>query len=185
MRTSAIITSHDNYEGLIHMLGQLERQTLPPWEIIAIASDLKVNEQQADDLVDRCDLIVQPNRNDWGHEKRAMGVELALGDYLAFFNDDDEYSPAYLEKLAQEAEATGADIVACRWVSHLGAPDLAYLPEPRIGGITSGNFIVRTDIAKKAGYNGRQYEADGQFIEDCMKAGATFSAIEELLYEHK
>ena len=184
MRISVIITSHDSYDGLLNALEQVEKQTLAPYEVIAICSDLTVSEQQADDLMDRCDLIIQPNRNDWGHEKRAMGLELALGDYIAFFNDDDFYSSKYLATLADYAERRNADIVACDFVSHL-APDGPNLTMPAVGHVTSGNFIVRREIAQSVGYSHRHYQADGQFIEDLIGKGAKFIRVPRVLYVHK
>ena len=184
MRISVIITCHDNYEGLLNALDQAEKQRLQPYEIIAICSDLKISEKQADELVDRCDLIFQDNHNDWGHEKRAMGVELAMGDYLCFFNDDDFYSSKYLSTLAEYAEFDGADIVGCDFISHLTneGPNMTM---PAVGHITSGNFIVRTSLAKEVGYKHRIYEADGMFIEDLMAKGARFVRVPKVLYDHR
>lgn len=184
MRVSCIVTSHNNSTGLDAILTQLEKQRLNPYEIILITSDTERSDLQKLDAWERCDtVIIQDNKSDWGHEKRALGLELALGDYVAFFNDDDTYSSKYLDKLAKVAEDRGVDIVGCDFVSHL-MPDGVALTMPAIGHITSGNFIVRRELAQQVGYQHRHYEADGQFIEDLMAAGATFARVPEVLYVH-
>ena len=123
-----------------------------------------------------------PNREDWGHEKRAMGVIAAKGDFLGFFNDDDKYSKEYLSTMIRNI--IDHDLAYCRFRSHLfGGREVDSVP--KIGAITSGNFIVRTSLAKQVGYNHRMYEADGKFIEDVMATNPRHKKVNECLYDHK
>lgn len=170
MTISAIVTSHNNEVQRKLFVENLWKQTKKPDEVIILVS-------QEHDL-DGC--IECPNLNDWGQQKRADGLDLATCDFLGFFNTDDEYHPQYLEKLIAEAE--NSDIVACDFHSHLTG-GIIYT-QPCIGGITSGNFLVRTKLAQIVGYNHRVYEADGMFIEDCMREGARFKPVKEVLYWH-
>jgi len=112
--------------------------------------------------------------NDWGHEKRAEGLQMATQDYVGFFNDDDSYDLSYLEKMLSIPDA---DAVFCSWNT---------IPDCTFNGAssTSGNFVVRRELAQRIGYTSRRYEADGDFIEAINASGAAVFRINELLYRH-
>jgi hypothetical protein len=118
----------------------------------------------------------QPNRNDWGHEKRSIGVAEAQSDYLGFFNDDDSYAMDYVERMMGEAEA-GAGVVYCSWneIAECGF---------HLGSSTAGNFIVASGLAREVGYNSRAYVADGEFINALHHATDSIARIDEILYFH-
>ena len=44
---------------------------------------------------------------------RNLGINVALGEYICFIDNDDEYEPEYCEKLIKIAEETDADVVKC------------------------------------------------------------------------
>lgn len=171
---TAIVTSHAFERGLRHMLGNLQYQTSPPDETIVLYSGydpgviLRLREDfpWVDQWVERDDL------QDAGHDKRAHGLGLASREFLGFFNDDDEYKPDYLEKMLGAAEM--ADAVFCRW--HTG--DIAF----RLGSSTSGNFIVRTELAQAIGYPWRDYCADGHFINAIADGTEAVVHVPEDLY---
>ena len=124
---------------------------------------------------------MQPDRADWGHEKRALGLALASKDYVGWFNDDDWYDDTYVEKMMLAAEL--ADAVFCNWNS---MPNAVFA----LGSSTSGNFIVRTKLAQEVGYPrerdeaGRlKYESDGRFIEGIRENGIVVK-VPEILYSH-
>jgi hypothetical protein len=120
----------------------------------------------------------EDDKADWGHAKREAGVERATKDYLGFFNDDDSYHPAYLEMLMAAAERADADAVYCDWS---GMSNCGF----HAGSSTSGNFIVRTQLAREVGYPGTQnYENDGVFINRVQRAALTIVKIPQTLYHH-
>jgi hypothetical protein len=179
MTFTAIVTCHRNLPGLRTMLGNLIYQTRKPDEIRVYFSDVLPSEL-ADAIEDfaghgivwlRCD-----DREDWGHEKRARGVAEATGDYLGFFNDDDSYSLDYVERLMSRAEL-GVDAVWCDW-NEIPNCDWALCSS------TSGNYVIRAELARQVGYQHRAYEADGLFIEDLKRAGAVAAKVPELPYFH-
>lgn len=114
--------------------------------------------------------------NDYGHDKRAKGVAEAKGDYLGFFNQDDFYELTYIEEMMATAERHDADAVYCDWN---GVRDCSFC----LGSSTSGNFIVRTSLAREVGYTERRYEADGIFIDGIAARGRVVK-VPELLYYH-
>ena len=178
LRFTAIITTHQHDIG--HIMGVLARQTQSPDEVIVMYSDLPE--------ISFCGNLpfpvkfarVQPNRNDWGHEKRDLALEMGLGgDYLGFFNADDWYDPTYIEKMMEAAERTKAGFVYCAWnISPC---------EPKNDSSTSGNFIVLYEIAWRVGWKGRHYEADGQFINEVVAEcndRNPITYVPERLYRH-
>lgn len=117
---------------------------------------------------------VREDRQDWGHAKRAEGIEIATGDYLAFFNDDDSYELDFIETMLEAVD--GYDVAYCAWNR---IPKCEF----RTCSSTSGNYIVRTGLARQVGYTGRDYSADGTFIEDLKRAGAAIAPkVERILY---
>jgi GT2 family glycosyltransferase len=174
MTFTAIVTSHANPSGLRTILGCLRYQTEPPDETIVLCSDTPDVLRLREDFPE-AQFLERPNLNDWGHAKRAEGLELAEGDWVGFFNDDDSYTPDYIEKML--ARTVDADVVYCGWNTHPGCTF-------NYGSSTSGNYIVRATLGRKVGYTSRRYEADGDFIEALNTAGARVYRVGEVLYHH-
>ena len=170
---TAIVTAHAQDPSRI--LGNLLYQTRKPDEIIVLCSDVSDLERLREDFSGVW--FGEPqNFNDWGHAKREMGLLLAEGDAVGFFNADDSYDIHYVERMMAEIEA-GADAVYCSWNT---IPGCAF----HAGSSTSGNFVVRTDLGRRAGYVDRHYEADGTFIERINGLGARVARVDALLYFH-
>lgn len=165
------------------MLGNLMYQTRPPDETLVLVSGVPphVTARLAEDHP-HATFRVCVDRQDWGHEKRAEGLSLARKDFVGFFNDDDSYDPTYIEKMM--AAVDGYDAAYCAWNV---IPNCDF----RLCSSTSGNFIVRTSLAKAVGYptvrddEGRlAYSSDGLFINAIAAHGAVAPKVEELLYFH-
>ena len=66
----------------------------------------------------RVKVIDKPNTG--VSDTRNVGIAAAEGDYLAFLDADDVYSPEYLERMYSVAEAYGADVTVCSYVTFRG-----------------------------------------------------------------
>ena len=159
------------------MLGNLMYQTRPPDETIVLVSGL--SPALVAGLREHFPAVSfheRPDLQDWGHAKRAEGLALARKDWVGFFNDDDSYAVDYLEKML----AAGTDLVDAVFCAWNRIPGCHF----GLGSSTSGNFIVRRELAQKVTYPTRRYEADGDFIEALNRAGARSVKVDEILYHH-
>ena len=66
----------------------------------------------------RVKVIDKPNTG--VSDTRNVGIAAAEGDYIAFIDADDIYSPDYLERMYSAAEACGADVTVCSYVTFRG-----------------------------------------------------------------
>lgn len=172
---TAIVTAHEDKRNLCRVISDLlYRQTRKPDQILVMSSDIDL-----EDIGIRfpgVSVIDCPNMNDWGHAKRAIGLDVTRCDYVGWFNHDDSYDKCYIEKMMEVADR-GFDVIYCGWSSY---------PKPSfsLGSSTSGNYIVRTSLAKQVGYTDRHYEADGTFIDKLAKASDKIQFVDEVLYFH-
>lgn len=149
-------------------------QTRRPDEIIALASDVDLS--RLSEQFSEVRFIEQENKSDWGHDKRAKGLDLATSDYIGWFNHDDSYSREYIGRMMSAVES-GFDVAFCAWNSNTS-------PEFRASSSTSGNYIVKASVGRSAGYYDRHYEADGTFINRIAEKTSAIKFIPEVLYFH-
>lgn len=170
------MTSHANPAGLSYTVRSLCRQTRRPDQLIVLASGLPAARlaMRSGDVASVIKVDCE-DRSDWGHEKRAQGLALATGDWLGFFNDDDSYDETYLKTML--AATDGVDLVLCGWFDGSGNPALPTRT-------TSGNFVIRRQLAQAVGYVHRIYQADNRFLEEAQAAGARVREVPDLLYQH-
>lgn len=174
---TAVVIAHGDSEKTERCVNMLKQQTYKDIEINVYCSDLGMLTMHSD-----VNYFNQPNRNDFGQEKAAHGLNAARGTYVGFFNIDDEYESNYIEKMVRKAKAEDLDLVYCDFINKEGS---TIFGQPKINIGTRGMFIVRTDVGRKIGYNHRDYGADGRFLEELVAAGVKHARLEEVLYRHK
>lgn len=156
------------------MLGNLMYQTAKPSRILCLHSGYDhATVSRMREEFPAVEFVERPNLVDWGHDKRAHGLGLASEDFVGWFNDDDRYADNYLEEMLRLG--VNADVVYCAWdlIPHCGFG---------AGASTSGNFIVRTQLGKEVGYEGRTYAADGEFIDLLAQKARRIVKHPEILY---
>lgn len=108
--------------------------------------------------------------NDWGHSLRAIGLEKATGTFVHWNNGDNIVLPPFVEVMLGGGFCDNMDIVHCDILHNypINGKEPYNVLESRLmlNCIDMANFIIRTDIAKKVGFNHRNFAADGLFIED-------------------
>lgn len=176
---TAVVVSHNNPVGLRKILGNLLYQTRRPDETLVFVSMLdRATFARFAEEFPWATFYEEDDRDDWGHHKRGAGVERATSDYLGFFNDDDSYHNSYIERLMGVAENRDACAVYCDWTG-IGSCEF------RSGSSTSGNFIVKTGLARLVGYpDSREYDNDGVFINRCADNALLVGKVPDCLYFH-
>lgn len=174
MTFTAIVTAHAQDPSKI--LGNLLYQTRKPDEIIVVMSGDCGDRMRLEEQFPWVSFWSAEDKQDWGHDKRAWGLSIASEDVIGFFNADDSYDRRYIE-LLMDAIEDGADVAYCSWNT---IPRCSFAS----GSSTSGNFIVRTELARRAGYRDRHYEADGTFIEALRGLASRVDRVDDLLYFH-
>jgi hypothetical protein len=178
--TVAVIT-HDRLKKLEHLLYELKEQTQQPDKVVVYCSGYE------DDVVDylrgkykHFTFSVQPNRKDWGHEKRAIAFQECETDYITTINDDDQYPFVFLEMMMKEAKLSKAGIVYCDFATRT-QPQFWIDAKLERGSITNGCMLITNQVAKTVPYKHRTYAGDWYFVEDCINAGVTFSKVPHTL----
>jgi GT2 family glycosyltransferase len=171
---TVVVTAHADSANLVRTLESLGQQSQKPDEIIALCSEIDLEGIWQQFPWVR--FYKEPNLNDWGHHKRAKGLDLATSEYIAWFNHDDSYDQTFILQMMKVA-SSGADVVFCGWNKN-SAPSFSS------GQSTSGNYIAKASYARSAGYTDRHYEADGTFINRLAALGGKIEFLPKVLYSH-
>jgi len=184
-KISVILPVYNAEKYLRSTLESLLLQTFEDFEVIAVNDGSKdgslaiLTEYAAKDkrikIIDKANGGVSAARN--------TAIEAADGDYLAFIDADDIYSPEYLARMYSAASETGADVTVCDYVTFRGEkptfPEVE-ISEPRATtvrelldtGLMTSLWVklIKKDIITK---NGITFDSNMTFGEDlffCWKA---------------
>lgn len=114
---SVVVPTYARSEMLLRALDSLNRQTYSPLEIIVVDDNGAGCEQQLEtqarvsSFSPRAGIslkYVARAKNGGGAMARNTGIEAAVGDYIAFLDDDDEYLPSKVELQMQALRDSGA-----------------------------------------------------------------------------
>ena len=119
----------------------------------------------------------QSRFNDYGHSLREHGLKQVDAPYVLITNDDNYYVPRAMEYIAEAIAAEDPDVVMFDMVhSHENpglrrAPSYSYFPtEYSRNNIDIGAAVVRTELARKAGFRDRGFAGDATYFEDIARA---------------
>lgn len=181
LTVTAAIISHARPKKLPFMVYQVENQ-IEPYDKIK----LYVSGYEPEQLAwCKYPISYQHDRNDWGHQKRAIACSDCDTDYIVCCNDDDIYLFHFLQRLKEKAEQTKADIVYNNFYAHNRAGTQPYIDaKPEYRHITSGCMMIKTEFIHKHPNTYSNYGADGWWVNDAIKAGATTAKVDECLSFH-
>lgn len=143
----------------------------------------------------KIDLSVTKQRyNDYGHSLREIGLRRCSTDFVLITNGDNYYTPVFLERMFKKIDSDNLDLVLCDMIHSHNRPgnrsQTSYKPFvtfPSLDHIDMGAFIVRADLAKKAGFADKSYAADGVFIERIMRSSdrpLRWGKVDDVLFVH-
>lgn len=186
MEISAAIVSHNREKQLRNMIWQLENQIVPFSKIKLYVSGY---EDQLKDLEKKYEISYQPDKKDWGHDKRATAVRESDTRYILCASDDDVYTYHFTEAVHRylESEPEG-QIYAVDWRTqresswdHYGY----HIAEPVLGGVTSGCMVLDSEFVNENNcYTQRDFGADGVLVLNIMKAGGKFVRVPYTCFFH-
>ena len=135
----------------------------------------------------RVKVIDKPNTG--VSDTRNVAIAAAEGDYLAFLDADDVYSPEYLERMYSAATESGADVTVCSYVTFRGDAPTFPTAESREAKPTTIRELLDTGLmtplwvklVKKSVVvdNGIAFETEQKYSEDlfyswkvCLASGS-------------
>jgi len=108
----------------------------------------------------------------YGHLNRRMMLDKIESsgdnDFILMTNDDNYYVPVFIDYFLKEI-GTDIGMVYCDSV-HSHFDYIHHKTKIQVDQIDIGSFIVRLDIAKRVGFDGIEFNADGYYAEDCLAA---------------
>lgn len=122
-RISVVLPTLGRYELLRPVLEQLRRQTLPALEVIVVdQNDPDARDHELYESFSDLNLrvIFQDRKGQW--LARNAAVEAAVGDWLAFVDDDSEVGEDFLEAHLEGLVRYGADLSTGASLAVIGAP---------------------------------------------------------------
>lgn len=116
---------------------------------------------------DRVEVIRTPERRGrWGHPYRQLGIDrcLELGAaYVGLSNDDNYYTPGYLEQMVAALADSGAGLAVCQMV-HSYSGWQAIPASPVAGCADVGNWLAHAGVICGVKWEGDDFLADGRFV---------------------
>ena len=134
-------------------------------------------------------LIETPERRGlWGHPWRQLGIDAALAldprpAYIGLSNDDNYYTPGYLEQMVLALQTEQAQLALCQIVhsySGWGRCDAA----PVVGMADVGNWLAAADLVASTPWPGSHFTADGEYVEALAAKAGGWVAVRKPLFVH-
>lgn len=113
----------------------------------------------------------ESTREGWGHPQKHLAIQTTEEKYIKFDNMDNYMVPRCLEIALSAIEKSNADLVLYNTLHNyenvMGDGKGAYNvlnTSPVLNRVDVSSFIVKTDLAKKTGWNDHSTGGDGIFI---------------------
>jgi glycosyltransferase involved in cell wall biosynthesis len=147
---SVVIPTHNRLKDLQQALTSVFSQTVKPLEIIVVddGSTPKVNDDIFATAPDETKTLLLRNESPKGApHARNRGIEEANGSWIAFLDDDDEFKPDKIEKVARHIQDNPeCDLVYHPAEIHMVNEGVTYTSRPRQ--FTFGDDIFKSMLIK-------------------------------------
>lgn len=191
---SIIVVAYERYNQIKTLLYSLLSQTYQDFEVIIIHDG--INETHLKTIQEfivepRFTYIQTPIRyNDWGMSLRNIGIPLTKGEWVINTNDDNYYTPNWLEEVSNTITSNPH----CNFVyydmvlshnnieNHNKKDYGLFIPQLRHSYIDMGQFVIKKEIIQKYKFE-LIAPADGQLVED-MKHELLPCYINKILFVH-
>jgi Glycosyl transferase family 2 len=173
---------YDPYVSMNTFLNCMLKQRYENWEIIAVTDGLchwdRFDLWKADGGWSKGKLIETTKPLGlWGHPYRQLGLDAAKGEFIGMSNDDNYYTPGYLEQMVFALQESGADVAMCP-VIHSYAGWGVTPP-----GSDLGCWIARASVVKQHKWPGNEFDSDAKFLA-MLREGRKTVVVNKPLFVH-
>ena len=190
MKIEFVIPTYNRPHQLMGVISSIFSQTSPNWKIHVVADGVydgyqKVKDYYYGDERIRFTELNGPHK-DWGHTPRNYGLEHSTEEWVVMTGDDNYYMPVFVEEFLNVVDKD-THFVFCNMVHNWTNKQYLVINSiPKLGGIDIGNFMSRSDLAKKIKLDVAIEQSDGLFVEEYLRKynQGTIKKINKPLYVH-
>jgi glycosyltransferase involved in cell wall biosynthesis len=190
MKIEFVIPTYNRPHQLMGVISSIFSQTSPDWKIHVVADGIydgyqKVKDYYYGDERIRFTELNGPHK-DWGHTPRNYGLEHSTEEWVVMTGDDNYYMPVFVEEFLNVVD-NDTHFVFCNMVHNWTNKQYLVINSiPKLGGIDIGNFMSRSDLAKKIKLDIKNEQSDGLFVEEYLRKynQGTIKKINKPLYVH-
>jgi glycosyltransferase involved in cell wall biosynthesis len=179
MKVSIIVVAHQRYNQIQCLLYSLMSQTYSNFEVIVLHDGVddehfRIMTNFLSDNRFRYDQTLM-RYNDWGMSLRNIGLDMIIGDIVVNTNDDNYYTPNWLEevvsafKMNSETNFVYYDmILSHNNIENHNKKDYGlFIPQLKHSYIDMGQFAVKAEIIKDHKFHSIA-PADGVLVEEML-----------------
>ncbi len=175
-------------------INSIRSQTCDKWRLFIIhdGPNKKLKRSLEKELyvnTNRITFIEHPVRTEnYGHFLRKWALEnVVTSDYVLLTNGDNYYTPNMVEEISKRNEDfIYFDLIhSHKTKSNSNESTYGYMKsELKRGFIDMGNVVIKSELAKKVGFNSSEYHADWGYFEEVLNLSPTISKIDKVLFVH-
>lgn len=166
---SVVIPAFNREDTVLRAVLSALGQTYPVLEVIVVddcSTDGTVATVQT--VEDPRVRVIRNRANSGACKSRNVGIEAAVGEYIALLDSDDEWLPEKLEKQMVALEASGADVCTCRFRrSSAECSDSLSFLDGVLPNCPSG-VLERKDLIKQSLVSTQTILAKREVFKDCL-----------------
>jgi hypothetical protein len=164
-----IVAAYNRPQSIMATLYCLLIQSLPDFEIIVVHDGPGPQVRAAVCGIPDARIVYMetPARNnDWGNSSKEFGSQLARGKFIGHSNDDNYYTPIYLESMVNAMVTTGAEFAYSNMV-HSHHRYAAFETSPSAGWIDGGGWLCKAEVVRSTPWPEPRSDAyaDGRYVE--------------------
>jgi glycosyltransferase involved in cell wall biosynthesis len=188
-----IAVTYGHIESLKCFINSIKSQTNDNWNLFIVHDgpnpSLKESIINENYLNDKINFIEHPIRTqNYGHILRKWSLEnLNLSERVLLTNADNYYTPTLVDEVLKfNEDFIYFDVVHSHSnKSNHNKSTYGFMNTHLISGkIDMGCVIVKSELAKKVGFNSISFEADWHYFEDILKTKPSILKINKVLFVH-